>query len=238
MSLLKTIIIAIVVIILLIWIISLFTGDSTKLTGLTDATEEQKISGDSLPSDSSTNNYTYSVWLYVQDWNYKYGEVKHVLTRSPIKPSPSITLGATENDLDIKVTCYRQDSGSSSGNDNTITHTCNIKNIPLQKWVNAIISLYGRSLDVYIDGKLVRTCVLPGVAKIDTSSTIYVTPLGGFSGWTSNIRYWNTAKNPQEAYNIYKSGYGSSFSIGNLFNKYRIKVAFLDDNVEKGSFEI
>ena len=44
------------------------------------------------------------------------------------------------------------------------------------------------------------------------------------------------AKNPQEAYNIYKSGKGGS--IGNIFNKYRIKVAFLDDNVEKGSFEI
>ena len=44
------------IIILLIWIISLFTGDSTKLTGLTDATEAQTISGDSLPSDNSSNN--------------------------------------------------------------------------------------------------------------------------------------------------------------------------------------
>ena len=100
-----------------------------------------------------------------------------------------------------------------------------------------IISLYGRSLDVYLDGKLVKTCVLPGPAKVYANQPVYVTPAGGFSGFTSNIRYWTTAKNPQEAYNIYKEGYGGS-SLGNLFNKYRIKVAFLDDNVEKGSFEI
>ena len=53
-------------------------------------------------------------------------------------------------------------------------------NVPLQKWVNLIISLYGRTLDVYIDGKLVRTCVLPGVAQVNPDADILVTPMGGF----------------------------------------------------------
>jgi hypothetical protein len=100
-----------------------------------------------------------------------------------------------------------------------------------------IISLYGRTLDVYIDGKLVRTCVLPGVAKINQKANIVVTPNGGFSGFTTNFQYWNNSTNPQDAYNIYKDGFGGSI-LGNLFNKYRIKIAFLSDNKEKGSFEI
>ena len=27
------------------------------------------------------NNYTYCVWIYIDDWNYKYGEKKRILTR-------------------------------------------------------------------------------------------------------------------------------------------------------------
>jgi len=121
--------------------------------------------------------------------------------------------------------------------DTSIVHKCSITNFPLQSWVNLIISLYGRTLDMYVDGKLVRTCVLPGVAKVNPDADISVTPGGGFSGWTSNFEYWDDATNPQQAYNIYKSGFGGS-AIGSLFNKYRIKVSFLEDNQEQSSFEI
>ena len=116
-------------------------------------------------------------------------------------------------------------------------HTCDVANIPLQRWVNVLISLYGRSLDVYIDGKLVRTCVLPGIAKINNNAPIYITPEGGFAGFTSNIQYWPNASNPQQAWDIYKKGYGGSV-LGELFNKYRIKVSFLQDNTERQSLEI
>jgi len=116
-------------------------------------------------------------------------------------------------------------------------HKCTIRNFPLQKWVNLTVSLYGRTLDVYIDGKLVRTCILPGVAKSGTGGSILVTPGKGFSGWTSQTRYFADATNPQEAYGIYKEGYGGSI-IGNLFNKYRVRVSFLEDNQSKGSFEL
>ena len=82
---------------------------------------------------------------------------------------------------------------------NSVTHQCVVKNFPLQKWVNLIVSVYGRTLDIYIDGKLVRTCILPGVAKVNAKANIVVTPNGGFNGWTSNFKYWAHASNPQEA---------------------------------------
>ena len=145
-----------------------------------------------------------------------------------------------------KQVCYPPASGSavsgsavggSASAGNSVTHQCNVKNFPLQKWVNLIISAYGRTLDVYIDGKLVRTCILPGVAKVDAKSNITITPNGGFNGWTSNFMYWDKSTNPQEAYNIYKNGFGGSL-LGNLFNKYRIKFAFMTDNKEVSSIEI
>lgn len=120
---------------------------------------------------------------------------------------------------------------------NTIEHTCEVRNFPLQKWVNLIISVYGRTLDIYIDGKLVRTCVLPGVVKLNSGSDMYITPDNGFHGFTSNIIYRPYESNPQEAYNIYYKGYGSAW-INSIFNRYKVKVSLLKDSIETNSFQI
>ena len=230
----KNILLGVIVVIIIIYVFRWFFSSSTKISGLNDAKKVTKISADDL-EQSNASNYAYSVWFYVDDWSYRYGEPKIVLGRldSSLNPSPSIVLGAIENNLKIETTVY---PSSNNGNTNSktegSTHTCNVANVPIQKWVNVIISMYGRTLDVYIDGKLVRTCVLPGVAKISANAPVYVTPLGGFSGYTSNIHYYANSLNPQEAYNIYRKGYGGSFSAE---FPYQIKVEYLKDGQEQGS---
>ena len=227
----KSIVFGVVIILLLILIIRYLFSRSTKIDGMKDAKKVTKISADDIDS-SNSNNYAYSCWIYIDDWSYRYGEPKIVLGRldADLKPSPSIVLGAIENNIKIETTVYAS-AQSKSGS----THTCNVANVPIQRWVNLIVSLYGRTLDVYIDGKLVRTCVLPGVAKIANNAPVYVTPLGGFSGYTSNIHYYGDAVNPQQAYNIYRAGYGGS-GIGGF--PYEIQVSYLKDGEEQGSFTI
>lgn len=206
---------------------------------MTDAKVVQTIDPTKLASDSGTNNYTYAVWMYIDNWNYRYGEPKVVFGRTDSSsqgesnPSPSVVLGAMQNDLTISVTTYPTSSGGSP-----MVHNCLIKNIPLQKWTCLLISLYGRSLDVYLDGKLVRTCVLPGVAKVNKTAPVKVTPDGGFDGFTAKFMYYDMPTNPQEAWNIYKQGFASGGALGNFFEKYKIKVAFLENNIEQGSLEI
>jgi len=227
----KNIVIGVVVILLVIVIIRWLMGDSSKLSGLTDAKKVTKIASDDL-AQSSASNFAYSVWFYIDDWSYRYGEPKIILGRldQDLKPSPSIVLGAIENNVKIETTVYPSAQSKKSS-----THTCNVANVPIQKWVNLIVSLYGRTLDVYIDGKLTRTCVLPGVAKIANNAPVYVTPLGGFSGYTSNIHYYGDAVNPQQAYNIYRAGYGGS-GIGNF--PYEIEISYLKDGEQQGSLTI
>ena len=115
-------------------------------------------------------------------------------------------------------------------------HNCLIRNFPIQKWVNLIISLNGRAMDVYLDGKLVRTCLLPGVAIANPAADVKITPDGGFAGWTSNLQYFANTLNPQEAYDIYKKGYNAG-GIGGVFNKYKVKVSYLVNDAEANSFE-
>ena len=230
----KQIIIIVIIIIVLIYILLWLFSKSTQLTKMADGTIQQIVLASTLPNNKHSSNYTYSTWIYVNDWNYRFGEPKIILGRldKDNNPCPSITLGAMENNLTVAVACYQTAHSKSMK-----THQCTIRNVPLQKWVNLIVSLFGRTLDLYLDGKLVRTCVLPGVAKVDPASNILITPNGGFNGWTTNFQYWPNASNPQQAFNIYRGGFGGSI-LGNIFNKFRIKISLLTDNKESSSVEI
>lgn len=238
MSLLQKVIGIMVFIIVLYFLYKLFSKSGTSLVSTQqDATIMTTIPASSL-STSDTQNYTYSVWIYIDNWNYRYGETKKILSRidGELHPSPLIELGAFSNDIITRVNCYPDSSADQNEPIDQIHHTV-IRNVPLQAWVNYLVSLNNRTLDVYLDGKLVKTSVLPGVAKIATSVPVLITPEGGFSGFIANVKYWPNATNPSQAWNIYRGGYGGSM-FGNLFNKYRLKIAFLNDNQETGSIEI
>lgn len=253
----KNILLVVIIIVLLYIVIRYVFSDVNTLTSLNSGTMLQKITASSLATGSVSNssNFTYSIWFYINDWNYKYGEPKVLFGRmgqlsdsagvtvesiSQSEPCPAVILGAIENNLSIALTCF-PGTESALTNDDTkntngsVVHTCNVSNVPIQKWVNLLVSTYGRTLDVYLDGKLVKTCVLPGVAKINQNADVYVTPSGGFAGWTAKFQYYPNSTDPQTAWNIYKKGYGASW-LSNIFGNYQIKVAFSDNGNETSSF--
>ena len=239
MSQLLNILAIFITIIIIYYILTWLFGSSTAhMTKTMSGKKTKTIAASSMPANNNSGNFTYSLWFYVNDWNYRFGEEKVVLTRlnSDNKDAPTISFDTMENNILVTLSTYPS-SGSSTDASVSYTKTYTVKNFQLQKWVNLIVSVYGRTLDVYLDGKLVRTFVLPGIPKVSTKTNVQITPNGGFDGSTSSIKYWPNAKNPQEAYNIYRNGHGGSI-LGNLFNKYRIKVAFVEDNIEKSSLEI
>ena len=253
MAVIRNIILAIVIIVVVVIVYNYFRSNKTHLSGLKSAKNSVNIQASTLPHNKGSNNFAYSIWFYVKDWQYRLTESKDVLARSSHgaknNHNPKITLAPYENNIHINISTYPVSGESHTDNskdDNSnlsdvkSNHECVIRNFPLQRWVNLLISLNGRTLDVYLDGKLVRTCILPGVAKPFPDSNINITPDGGFSGWTSNLQYWSNPLNPQEAYNVYKDGYGGSGlgSISSFFDKYKIKVAYLVNNTEEGTFSI
>lgn len=241
----KNIILFTIILVLLIIVIRYVMKDVNTLSGLTSGQTMQTIQPSDLASSSSagsTSNFTYSIWFYVDDWNYRYGEPKVIFGRMTTgsgkkEPCPSVTLGPIQNNIIVSLAVYPGLDEQPEEGTNFIVHNCGISNVPIQRWCNFLISVYGRTLDIYLDGKLVRTCVLPGVAKIDSSAPVYVTPMGGFSGWTSRFQYWPETTNPQKAWDIYKAGYGGSL-LSSLFGKYTIKVSLMEGDTEDSSFEI
>jgi hypothetical protein len=237
----KNIILIIVVVILLLILIRYITNSKSTLSGLIDAKSMTTIQSSDLDTSNttaSTSNFCYSIWFFIDDWNYRYGEPKVIFGRMSglNEPCPSVVLGATQNNLIISQEVYPGADSQPTDDSSAVVNTCNVANVPLQKWVNLIVSAYGRSMDVYIDGKLVRTCVLPGVSKVDPDSNIYLTPNGGFSGYTSTFQYWGDSCDPQKAWNIYKKGYGGSM-LGFL-GKYSLKISLMEGENEDGSIQI
>lgn len=239
------ILIFVVIIVLLFIVIKYVMNDVNTLTGLTSGKTMQKIDPTALSSTAAsgnTSNFTYSIWFFIDDWNYRYGESKVIFGRMTSgkgekEPCPSVVLSPTENNIVVSLAVYPGLDEQPENGTNYIVHNCPIANVPIQRWCNLLISAYGRTLDLYLDGKLVRTCVLPGVAKIDANASVFVTPMGGFSGWTSKFQYWPETSDPQTAWNVYKAGYGGSM-LGGLFGKYTVKVSLMEGDNEDSSFSV
>jgi len=249
-----SIVITIVVIVLIIMLIRYLIVDPYTLLNMSDGKTLSTISGSSLATNGSkipSSNFAYSIWFYINDWNYRYGETKVIFGRmssasgsgagsisgiSGKDPCPVVVLGAVENDISVSLACYPgADQKPTTSGGSTVIQTCSVSNIPVQKWVNLVVSVYGRSMDLYIDGKLVRTCLLPGVANVNNNTNVYVTPSGGFAGWTSKFQYFPNSLNPQDVWNIYSSGYASWLS---GFGSYQLKLSLVENGTTQSSVTI
>jgi hypothetical protein len=132
-----------------------------------------------------------------------------------------------ENNIYVSLACFPGvDQQPTTPGGTTVIKTCSVSNVPIQRWVNLIVSVYGRTMDIYIDGKLVRTCLLPGVANINNSADVFVTPGGGFDGWTTKFQYYPSPLNPQDAWNIYAKGYSSWLS---MFSAYKVQLSLVEN---------
>lgn len=173
--------------------------------GLKDAQISQSIPSAELPQHGS---YGYQFWMYVKDWNYKFGEEKSVFKRTDPSNSvanPMVTLHPTDNVLKITVSVYSGEqtsktepapAGHSGATDDVFI--CEVPNLDIQKWVAVSLSIDTKNLDVYFNGKLVKSCLLSGLPK-PALGDIIVNDEGGFSGYLCSFNSYSRALTPTDA---------------------------------------
>jgi hypothetical protein len=83
---------------------------------------------------------------------------------------------------------------------------CDLLELPLQRWSHIGISLWNRTTDIYLNGKLVRSCILKNVPKIPQGDPLYICQDGGFDGKFSQLRYFNRALNADEMFKLFTKG--------------------------------
>ena len=123
---------------------------------------------------------------------------------------------------------------------------CKVKNVNLQKWVSLILVMNNRTLDVYINGKLTKTCMLPGVPRVNNDADVQITPgnnpnnlddNAGFKGYVSKMKFFSYDMTPQQAYDEYRKGFGGSL-FGALLNNYNIKLSFYKNGQETNEWNL
>ena len=82
---------------------------------------------------------------------------------------------------------------------------CMVTAFPLQKWVHVVISQYNQVLDIYVDGKLSSSCVLPGFPDI-VQDDLVIAPEDGFSGKITKVVYLNSSVSADDVYSMYSDG--------------------------------
>ena len=122
---------------------------------------------------------------------------------------------------------------NASYNNDEIT----VPNIPVQAWTMVTVNINQKNVEVYINGKLQTTGQLANIANPSASAPVYITPNGGFAGWTSKFGYYPNSLNPQDIWNLYQNGYGGSW-LSNLFGSYNVKISLIENGNPSSSVTI
>lgn len=227
MGILWMILLFIVMLYLISW---LFTKSKT-LSSYSVASDSKTFASTDL-TDPASLNYSYSVWIYVSAWDT--GVVKNVFRRNvgtttdPVY-SPKVYLDSQDNKLKVDI---QYKSGTTQG-----TNTTSIMNIPIQTWTNIIVSLNSKVLDVYVNGKLMKTSIIPGDPVSLKEGAVDLTPSQSFTGYTSRFIYNANPMGPEDAWNVHKSGPGGNVLMSFL-NQYKLKLSFIKSGEDVASITI
>jgi len=167
--------------------------------------------GHNIPILRSNNErdgieFTWSVWLYIDDLEYGRGRMKHIFH----KGDAELTSANTDiNSTSICPALYLHNSKNSlvlfMNTFGSMNEKVEIDDIPLNKWINVAIRLEGKIMDIYINGKVSKRHIFKSVPMQNYGDT-YVNANGGYSGMISDLWYHNRALTGVEILNIVKAG--------------------------------
>jgi len=146
----------------------LFLRKSKKLflvKGIKDAREYKKFNlVEKLDESTIGLELTFSGWFYIKDLDYRYSKPKHLFhvgDADARNVTPGIWLHPKNNDLLIRIHTHNRDNTSLNPEINLkVDKNCNIENIKVQRWNHLAVVLQNKTLDVYINGQLRRSCTL------------------------------------------------------------------------------
>ena len=207
--------------------------------------------------------FGYSFWFYVHAWeDSNYAKPKSIMIRGDedhaAYSGPSIWINPTTSELIVIIDVFDTDNASTTPISLKEVYDfinkeedclngmfkCKTAGIQLQKWVHVATVLNDRTLDIFINGKLVKSCILeygPRLSETDVSvggmnvdQTDGSIENTGFIGYISRFVYYSKSMSPIEVYKHYQKG---PHPADNIFTRlYKsIKLGF-NPNSEASKF--
>jgi hypothetical protein len=140
--------------------------------------------------------FSYTCWLKVNNFEYRYGEQKVVFTKGPKNLSamcPALFIDGNTNALLVKIDTFGT------------TEIIPINDISAKKWVHIAIVVEQNSVDVYVNGTLHTHHTLLRIPR-QNDSPVFTGVDGGFDGSVSSIFYYNRYLNASQIQSLMKGG--------------------------------
>lgn len=154
--------------------------------------------------------FSWSVYLFIQDLNDSSKNTYHVFNKGDqsgnVNNAPGLYIDNSTNSLKVKMNTF-----------STIDETITVSNIPRNKWINVVIRCQSRKIDVYVNGLIAQSLELSSVPK-QNYGNVFVAQNGGFSGFISNLWYYNYALSIGEIQRL--NNYGPSLKLMHNTGKY------------------
>ena len=163
-----------------------------------------------IRSDNESNGieFTYSVWIFIDDLVYQQGQYRHIFhkgndninyTSQPTgmnqpNNAPGLYIAPNTNALVVVMNTF-----------NDIEEKVTIDDIPMNKWICVQLRVENHQLDTYINGKLAKRLIMKGVPK-QNYGDVFVGMNGGFSGYISDLRYFNHGLGTEKIQSIVDGG--------------------------------
>ena len=205
-----------------------------KTNAQTDPAKPIIIPASGLPGLYEGGELSISMWIYIQNWNYRTSFNKHILSiGGDTFDTLRVYLAGNKPQLKIRVHTYtpsqvtttissdnvpsdRLEAATRQGVFNNMetdsglldsTPLCDLPEVDMQRWVQVVISMNGKTCDVYMDGKLARSCILPTFYKVDKGGyNANLLSYGGFGGYISAVNMYSYAMAPDQVYHAYMAG--------------------------------
>ena len=212
-----------------------YFASTNRLSGEVDMKDKTAdITVDKLTRPDAAR-YAYSIWIYVDK---PLSGARTIFNRAN---DLGLFLDGSTSTLGVKL--YRRGVGSGTtavSADDASYQLSN--NFPLQKWVYITISVDNSTIDMYLDGKLVKSVVVETIASGNKSHTPDATsPITfGINPGTYMTKFsrMTVPSDPQTAWSSYMEGSGSNLGLGNLANRYNINLAIMKDNLPSNTINL
>jgi hypothetical protein len=240
------------------------TAPSVNLMDLGKDNSSKWLTTAKFPKVGSSTRYAYGVWIYANQLGQA-GESANNTVFCTLKEGKTSLTGLPKYRVDdgnytfvvyfdsnkpilhCGIKTQAKDSGKVSENScplgpGTCTDTFDViitDNFTLQRWVYLVISVDNLFVDLYLDGKLVKSVKMVNLPYQDNLNIVSVniseadakkkasTVFGYLPGFMlAKFQRWETPLDPQSVWNYYMQGNGQ----GGSGSKYKVNLDFVKDN--------
>lgn len=165
------------------WILKGTKVGNKRMIVLQDPSKENSKTLGRSENEKAGLEFSYAFWMHINDWNYKYGQWKHVMHKgndtSWPNRSPGIWLHPKKNAMRVYMNTFKN-----------IGEYADVNDLPIGKWFHVVVAVRQRNLDVFVNGNLVKRHSLEGIPK-QNYGDLYINAWRGFGGFLSKIRYYD-----------------------------------------------